>query len=199
MFRAITRKRFLVSAGGAAGTAAVGGAGIGLIDGIASARTPPSPEQDRRIIGFLLELQRVERAFYAAAVREGRLQGELAEYLQQTGINEAAHVQALEQVLGGTTDASAPRLEVRGALRDPAAFTRTAAVLEDTVVAAMNGQVTNLTPERLQLVCSIVSVDARHAAWIHAIGGTSPAGAATDAPLDPDAARDRLRREGLLA
>lgn len=198
VIRTFTRKKLLVSAAGGA-TAAAGGAAIGLLGTSAVARTPPSPEQDIRILTFLLGLQRIERAFYAEAVREGRLQGELAEYLQQVGIDEDRHVERLEQELGAQDGAGDLHFSVGDAFRSPTAFVAKAAALEDAVVAAFNGQVTNLTPERLEQACAIVSVEARHSAWVRDIGGLPPAEMATDAPLDADAARDLLRREGLLA
>jgi hypothetical protein len=193
-----TRKKFLLSASGAATAAALGGAGLGLMGGTASARTPPSPEQDIRILTFLLGLQRIERGFYAEAVREGKLQGDFAEYLQQIGLDEDKHIKVLEDELGAPPARSDLHLSVGDAFRDEAAFVKKAAALEDAVVAAHNGQVTNLTPERLQLVCSIVSVEARHSAWIRDLGAMPPAPGATDAPLDADAARNVLRSEGFL-
>jgi hypothetical protein len=65
------------------------------------------------------------------------------------------------------------------------------------VVAAINGQVTNLTPERLLQACGIASVEARHAAWIRDIGKASPADSAADVGLDADAVTDVLRGQGL--
>jgi hypothetical protein len=205
VLRVLTRKKFVVSAAGGAVAAAAGGAGVGLLGGSAAARTPPSPEQDVRILTFLLGLQRIERAFYAEAVREGRLQGDLAEYLQQVGMDEDRHVEALETELGSTEGEGDGEGEgdqhfsVGDAFRSPSAFAAKAAALEDAIVGAINGQVTNLTPDRLQRVCAIVSVEARHAAWIRDVGGLPPASTATDAPLEPDAVRDILRSEGLLS
>ena len=71
-------------------------------------------------------------------------------------------------------------------------------MLEDAAVAALNGQITNLTPERLADACAIVSVDARHAAWIRDIGGMPPAAGATDAPLAAADVRTLLQGQGLL-
>jgi hypothetical protein len=90
-------------------------------------------------------------------------------------------------------------MDVDAVVRDPRRFVRTAAALEDAVVAAYNGQAANLTPERLADAATIVSVEARHAAWIRDIGGMPPAARATDAPLSADGVRAALRREGLLA
>jgi hypothetical protein len=195
--RSVTRKKFLLASGGAATAAAAGGAGIGLLGGSAAARTPPSPAQDRRILAFLLTLQRIERGFYAEARRAGTLRGELAEFAAAAAVDERRHAAALAGTLGQPDSAAPVRFAAADAFRSPAAFAAKAVVLEDAVVAACNGQVTNLTPERLAQVCSIVSVEARHAAWIRDLAGAAPAGAATDAPLDADAVRDRLRREGL--
>ena len=71
-------------------------------------------------------------------------------------------------------------------------------MLEDAAVAALNGQITNLTPERLAAACAIVSVDARPAAWIRDIGGMPPAAGATDAPLAAADVRTLLQGQGLL-
>jgi hypothetical protein len=198
MARSLTRKRLFVTAGGAVAAAAAGGAALGGL-GIASARTAPSPEQDVRVLTFLLGVERIQRAFYAEARRAGNLQGELAEFIAVAGAQERHHVEALEQALGTVEASPAVRFDVGEAFRSPDAFVAKAAALEDAAVAAYNGQATNLTPERLAQACSIVSVEARHAAWIRDIGGMPPAARATDAPLSADAVRDVLRREGLLA
>jgi hypothetical protein len=187
----------LVTAGGAVSAAALGGAAIGGL-GLASAHTAPSREQDLRILTFLLGLQRIERAFYAAARSAGNVQGDLAEYLELAASQEHDHVELLERTLG--VRPAEPRLhfEVDNAFSSAATFIAKAVALEDTVVAAINGQVTNLTPERLPLAFGLVSVEARHAAWIRDIGHEPEGAPATDAPMDPDAVRNLLRREGLL-
>jgi Ferritin-like domain len=197
MFGSLTRRRLLVTAAGAAPAAALGGAGIGILGGAASARTPPSPEQDLRVLTFLLRLQRIERAFYDQAAATGQLQGELAEYIDVARSNEVAHVDALTQALGSVPAGPEIRFAAGPAFTEPGAFVGKAIALEDAVVAAINGQVTNLTPGRLAQACAIASVDARHAAWIRDIGRVAPIPAAEDEPLDADAATDLLRRQGL--
>ena len=47
--------------------------------------------------------------------------------------------------------------------------------LEETAVAAYNGQATNLTPEALATAARIASVEARHASWARGIAGEAPA------------------------
>jgi hypothetical protein len=197
MFQSLSRRRLLVTAASAGSAAALGGAGIGILGGSAAARTPPSPEQDERVLTLLLRLQRIEHAFYDEAARIGALQGELAEYIDVTRANEADHVQALATALGVAAAASPMRFTGDAAFHDEAAFVAKAIALEDAVVAAINGQVTNLTPERLLQACGIASVEARHAAWIRDIGKASPADSAADVGLDADAVTDVLRGQGL--
>jgi ferritin-like protein len=199
MVRLLTRKKFLITSGGAAAAAAAGGAGLGLLGGIADARTAPSPEQDRRILSFLLELQRVEAAFYALAARAG-LRGDAAPFIRDAGADERRHVAALESALGSSSPAAGNvRFALGDALRTPQAFAAKAVALEDAVVGACNGQATNLTPDALALVFSIVSVEARHATWARDLAGMPPADDATDAPRDADDVRDLLRGEGMTA
>src|SRR6266540_1406197 len=68
------------------------------------------------------------------------------------------------------------------ATRDPDAFTRTAIKLEDLAVAGYNGQATNLSRAALGAAATIVSVEARHAAWIRAIAGQVAAPDPVDKP-----------------
>jgi hypothetical protein len=199
MLRTLTRKKFLLSAGGAVSAAAAGGAAIGGLGAMASARPAPSRAQDLRVVGFLLGVERIELAFYEGAVRAGALRGELAEFAGAALIHERDHVATLQAALGATPAAPAPALDAGDALTDPHAFVAKAIALEDAAVAALNGQITNLTPERLAAACAIVSVDARHAAWVRDLGGMPPAEGATDAPLAAADVRALLQRQGLLA
>ena len=82
--------------------AAAGGAAIGGLGAMASARTAPSREQDLRILGFLLGVERIELAFYEGAVRAGALRGELAEFAGAALIHERDHVGDTEAGNGTT-------------------------------------------------------------------------------------------------
>ena len=199
MLRTLTRKKFLLSAGGAVAAAAAGGAAMGGLGAIASARSAPSREQDLRILGFLLGLERIELAFYERALDAGALRGELAEFAGAALTHERDHVATLGTSLGAAEAASAVRFDIGDAFTDRRAFVAKAVALEDAAVAAFNGQITNLTAERLPAACAIVSVDARHAAWIRDIGNLPPAAGATDAPLTAPDVRTLLQSHGLLA
>jgi hypothetical protein len=141
-----------------------------------------SPSQDARILNFALLLEYLTAAFYADALKKGALKGELRQFAEAVGGHEQAHVDFLKKALGGAARA-APKFNFGPATATPKRFVATAVTLEDTGVAAYNGQATNLTPDALAAAAKIVSVEARHAAWIRDIAGKTPAEDATDAPL----------------
>jgi truncated hemoglobin YjbI len=193
----ITRRGILMAGGAGATTAALGGLVGGGID---AAHSVPSARQDARVLAFVLGIERIEEAFYARAARLGALTGELAEYVSTVGGQEREHISFLEQALGGAAPkAPASTMDVDDVLRDPKRFVQAAATLEDTMVAAYNGQAANLTSRTLAAAATIVSVEARHAAWIRDIGGMPPAADATDAPLTAGEVRAALRKAGLIA
>jgi hypothetical protein len=175
------------------------GGGAVLSGGILIAGLPrlalsaPSPEQDARILNLVLLLEETERTFYAEALRRGALQGELREFARVVGAHEEAHVAFLRKALGRAAR-KPPRLEFGDTTGDPDRFAVTAATLEDTVVAAYNGQATNLTKPTLRAAATIVSVEARHAAWIRDIIGRTAAPKAVEPPLTAGQAQAKLRR-----
>ena len=193
----ITRRKILAAGGAGATAAALGGL---VATGSETARSAPSAAQDAEVLAFILGVERIEAGFYAAIARTGALSGELAEFVTIVGGHEREHVSFLEQALGGAAPKAPPfTADVAAVAGDPQRFVRTAAALEDAVVAAYNGQAANLRPETLAKAATIVSVEARHAAWIRDIGGLPPAENTTDEPLTSDGVRTALRRVGLLS
>jgi hypothetical protein len=167
----------------AGGTLALGGVTIAGLPRLA--RSAPSPSQDVRILNLVLLLEYLEEAFYADAVRRGVLKGELRQYAQIVGGHEQAHVAFIEKTLGSAARRK-PRLAFGDATSDPRKFTAAALALEDLSVAAYNGQAANLTKGALAAAARIVSVEARHAAWIRFIAGEVPAPQPTDKPATAD-------------
>ena len=110
--------------------------------------------------------------------------------------HERAHLALLEQVLGGAA-AKEPEHDFGDATLDADAFARRAARMEDLAVAAYNGQAANVTPEAFAAAARIVSVEARHAAWIRSIVGRDPAPQTTDKPKTEAQVRAGLRRLGV--
>jgi rubrerythrin len=129
----------------------------------------------------------------AEAVDRGALSGELLQFAQVVGNHEVAHAAHIRKVLG----AKAPRptsFDFGDVTSDPAGFTRAAIDLEDLGVGAYNGLATTMTTDTLADAARIVSVEARHAAWIRDLAGKVPAPHAQDIPLSARQATAALRR-----
>jgi hypothetical protein len=191
----LTRGRLLRTALGA-GAAAAGGAALGrLSDGASLAA--PSQATDEKILGVFLTLERAQEAFYRAALRSGRLSGDLHRYAATVADQEARHVAFLTERAGG--GALPPvRTSFGTAFASPARFRAAAIELEEATIAAYIGQGANLRRATLRAVATLVSVEARQAAWIRDLDGTIPAPRAADPARPPQAVLSDLRSKGLL-
>lgn len=161
------------------GTIAAGGIVIAGLPALAAAA--PSPAQDTKILNFALLFEYLKAGFYAEAATKARVSAKLLEFAKVVGEHEQAHVAFLKRALGNAARRR-PALAFGNTTTDSARFAATAAMLEDTIVAAYNGQAAKVTKPTLAAAASIVSVEARHAGWIRAIGGENPAPNATDTP-----------------
>jgi hypothetical protein len=180
----------------AGGSFALAGLGFAAASerGVAAA---PSPEQDVRILNFLLRLEYAQQALYEEAVAAGALRGELRQFAEVGGDQDAKHVDALRALLGDEAQAK-PTFDFGDAVRSPGRFTAAALTLEETASAAYIGQAANLTKDRLPDVARIVAVEARHAAWIRAIAGRNPAPHAADPAKTVQQVMKTLARTGFV-
>jgi len=160
------------------GAAAMGGASL-LGKASGSPGRAPSAAQDAKIFNFALALEYLQAGFYGEAVDKGRLKGEIREFAEIVAGHERDHVDYLKKALGAQAH-SRPRFDFRGATESEQRFLSAAVMLENTGVAAYNGQVANLTKKAVAAAAEIVSVEARHAAWISDIAGVEPAPHAAD-------------------
>ena len=192
-----SRERFLRRAIAAGGTLVVGGVVVAGLPRLA-ASAAQSAAQDAEIFNFALLLEYTQAAFYAEAVESAELTGELLEFATVVAEHERAHVEFLRDALGGSARAE-PTTAFGEATADPDAFGAAAVTLEDVAVAAYNGQAANLTKGALRAAATIISVDARHAAWIRSIVGETPAAQAVDQPLSAEEATARIDETGFLA
>lgn len=161
------------------------------------AGTAPSEALDRKIFRFALQLEYLQAAFYAAAVDAGSLRGDVLEFAETVAEHEQAHVDFLRDALGASAP-EAPAFEFGRAIRDERAFLDAAELLENTGVAAYNGQAANLTKPSLAAAAEIVSVEGRHAAWASALAGHDPAPRAADPGEPARAITATIRRTGFL-
>jgi rubrerythrin len=168
--------------GSVAAVGALAGAGVGGAQLAASADSGGSAATDREILTYALLMERLQAAFYAAALAGGKLSGEARQLAQVVGAEEEAHVKYLTAALGPGAGAS-PRFSFGDSATDPAKFIATAISLEETGLGVYNGQAVSLTPKTLAAAARIVSVEARHAAWARALAGKDPAPVAVDVPI----------------
>jgi rubrerythrin len=190
-----TRAEFVARGILAGGALAGGGALLVALPRVAI--SAPSPAQDQKILNFALELEYIEAGFYAETFAKRKLTGELLEYVSTVRHHERAHVAFLKGVLGSNARKE-PDLDFGDATSDPTKFTAAAIALEETVIAAYNGQAANLTKGTLAKAATIVSVEARHAGWIRAIAGKNPAPNATDQPKTAREVQADVNRTGFV-
>jgi len=145
-------------------------AGIGafamLRPGTARAREGGSKKNDIKILNYALTLEYLEAAFYLEALNVGGYSGSVLRFAQTVYSHEATHVSTLQGVLGSAA-VKKPSFDFKGTTRKWSTFLRTAKVLEDTGVAAYQGQ-SHLIHQNAVLAPAgaILAVEARHAAWV---------------------------------
>jgi rubrerythrin len=176
-----------------AGVPVAAGLLFGRAGSLLAARTAT---RDTTVLQLALRLEYTEAAFYAEALRRGSLHGELREYARAALRHEQDHVRFLRGVLGASATPK-PSFDFGDATREANAFTRAAITLEDLAVAAYNGQAANVSPKVLAAAAKIVSVEARHAAWVRQIAGRVAAPDAVDKPATADEVERGLRALGV--
>lgn len=192
--RGTTRAQLFRRAIVGGGAFVAGGLAIGGLPSLALGA--PSASQDVEILNFALLLEFLESEFYKEAVSKNAIGGETLAFAKVVRDHELAHVAFLRNALGSKAR-SKPQFDFKDTTSDPDKFRATSIALEDTGVAAYNGQGKNLTKKTLAAAGQIVSVEARHAAWIRRITG-KPAygGQAANYPapavLDPGKTRKQI-------
>lgn len=174
------------------------GAGLAIGGAVRSATGAAPTKRDVQVLQFALVLERFEQAFYSAALDAGFLRGEMRRYVRTVLAHERAHGAFIEKALGGNAG-PAPNVDVSKAMQNANTFATAAIKLEDTAVSAYNGQAANVSPGVLAAAARIVSVEARHAAWIRDIAGQPPAANAVDPALTAKQAQAALVSLGLKA
>jgi rubrerythrin len=161
-----------------------------------NALASPSKAQDARILQLVLQLEYTQVAFYEQALRDAGLQGEMRNFAQTALGHERQHLAAIRKALGSSAGPK-PSFDFGQQTRSQDAFSRSAIKLEDIAVSAYNGQATNLTAPTLTAAATIVSVEARHAAWVRALAGQVAAPDPVDKPMTAKQAVDGLHEIGL--
>ena len=150
--------------------------------------------KDAEVLDLLLLVERTEAAFYSAALEADILDGELREFAETVIRHEREHLAVVEGAVGDPP--AEPDFDFAEHLADADAFARAAARLEDAAVGAYNGQAGNVSTKVFAVAARIVSVEARHAAWVRSIEGRDPAPDATDRAWTEAEVRRRLAEIG---
>ena len=155
-----------------------------------------SKARDAQILQLVLQLEYTQVAFYEQGLRDAGLRGDLRDFAETALAHERQHLAAVKKALGAKAGPK-PEFDFGPKTKSAAAFTKAAIALEDTAVAAYNGQATNLTKGTLAAAAEIVSVEARHAAWVRAIADVVAAPDPVDKPITGKQAAEGLQQFGL--
>jgi ferritin-like protein len=142
---------------------------------------------DVEILNFALTLEYLEAAFYAEGIKRVGLAGDNLALAKEIRDNEDEHVSALTTAIKGAggKPVKAPAVGFGDAMASETGFLALAQTFEDTGVSAYNGAGPAISsPEVLGAAGSIVQVEARHAALIRLVNGTTPAPDFFDKPLE---------------
>jgi hypothetical protein len=163
--------------------------GVTLLTALAAA--PPvlaatrSKANDVRIFQFALNFEYLQATFYTETERAGtvaKMAQRKAVWAKTLGAHERAHVKIIKQVLGRAATKK-PFVNFQGNTENEERFTRTAVAMEDLTTALLTGVTPALRSRGLAAAAfSLLTVEARHAAWARALVGTRPVAAAFDAP-----------------
>lgn len=171
---------------------------LGRLLRVGGAAAAPSRAQDAKILQLVLQLEYMKVAFYEQALKQASLTGDLRTFATTALGHEREHLAAIKKALGAKAGPK-PSFDFGDKTHSADAFTRTAIDLEDIAVAGYNGQATNLTKPTLAAAAEIVSVEARHAAWVRALAGEVAAPGPVDKPLTAAQVVQRLHAIGLKA
>jgi hypothetical protein len=143
------------------------------------------PAIDTAILDFDLRFEYLQSSFYDEAERLGtirRMTPEQRTWAETLGAHERAHVRILQDAIGHDIPKKA-FYDFHGITERPDAFIKTAVAMEDLTVALLSGQGPQIKERGLvAALFSLLTVEARHAAWARHIAGFVPTVHAFDRP-----------------
>jgi rubrerythrin len=157
---------------------------------------------DVDILNFGLRFERMQATFYTQADEVGTI-GKMAAAKQRwaevLGAHERAHVRILKKILGRKAG-KRPFFDFHGVTESDSSFTRTAVAMEDLTVALLSGVTPRMHDRRLTAALfTLLTTEARHAAWARNIVNTTPAARSLDEPRSLDSVGATLTRTDFIA
>jgi hypothetical protein len=164
-------------------TAALGGAA--MLSTLMAPAEAAAKVSDVDILIFGLRFERLQATFYTQAEELGtiaKMSAAKEEWARTLGAHERAHVRIIKKVLGPKAEPR-PFFDFGEENETDAAFTRTAVAMEDLTVALLTGVMPQVQDRQLAAALfSLLTVEARHAAWARNIVGATPSANAFDEP-----------------
>jgi hypothetical protein len=161
----------------------LGKAAIGATALLAALASPPiggsanSKLNDVRILQYALNFEYLQATFYTETERAGtvaRMEEPKAVWARTLGAHERAHVKIIKEELGAAAPKK-PFFDFHGNTESESRFTRTAVAMEDLTTALLTGVTPALrSPGLVAAAFSLLTVEARHAAWARHIAGIVP-------------------------
>jgi rubrerythrin len=184
----LDRADFFRKAGIAGAGVVAGGALFGpfLANAEAAISSRRSKANDVKILNFALTLEFLEAEFYKQAVDKRTFKSpEVEAFARTVARHEAQHVTFLRKALGSKA-VKKPTFDFADTVTNVDKFMATSQVLEDTGVRAYLGQAGNIAQRAvLGAAGTIVTVEARHAAWIRFLNGGGAFGASRSSQPAP--------------
>jgi hypothetical protein len=142
-----------------------------------------SKTRDVEIFQFGLNFEYLQSTFYTEAEQVGtvaRMSRQKAFWAKTLGAHERAHVAIIKKVLGSAAPKK-PSFNFRGNTDTESRFTKTAVAMEDLTTALLTGIAPVLEDRHLTAAAfSLLTVEARHAAWARHLAGVVPVTRAFD-------------------
>jgi hypothetical protein len=132
---------------------------------------------DVRIFQYALNFEYLQAGFYTETERAGtlaKMEEAKAVWARTLGAHERAHVRVIKKVLGDAATKK-PFFDFQGNTESESRFIRTAVAMEDLTTALLTGVTPSLRSQGLVAAAfSLLTVEARHAAWARHLSGLVP-------------------------
>ena len=142
---------------------------------------------DLTVLNYALTLENLENNFYAMGLARfnspapfvaAGMNANVFSYIQMVSSHEASHVAFLTAAINSVVaNAAVPNCtyDFSAAMVNVSTFIATAAILENTGQTAYDGAINGISnPDYAQVAAQIATVEARHAAYLNELVGTSP-------------------------
>ena len=163
------------SRAGLLGKAVIGGSAL-----LAALAEPPpaaGKTDDVALLNYDLTMEYLQSSFYTVAERLGTVRSmrrDRAYWARIVGAHERGHVKILSKVLG-TKAVKSPFFNFGSVVENGDELMKTGVAFEDLTVALLTGQAGRFkNPELVSALFSLLTTEARHAAWARRLVGAQP-------------------------